>query len=136
MYLTVSTQNPSDLAVYQYRDGGFAKLGNSIAGETVGAAATAAAGDMLYVAYCSEQGNVRIKTYRLRQDSVTGDVNGDGACTVADAVLLGTALRSRLSKTRWILWPQKNNKAVGSPSTNIHNRKTGRHPLCKAPAGL
>lgn len=34
------------------------------------------------------------------------------------------------------LMAAKNNKAVGSPSTNIHNRKTGRHPLCKAPAGL
>ena len=102
LYLTVSTQNPSDLAVYQYRDGGFAKLGNSIAGETVGAAATAAAGDMLYVAYCSEQGNVRIKTYRLRQDSVTGDVNGDGACTVADAVLLGRWLRrEQVSLANW-----------------------------------
>lgn len=102
LYLTISTQNPSDLAVYQYRDGGFAKLGNSIAGETVGAAATAAAGDMLYVAYCSEQGNVRIKTYRLRQDSVTGDVNGDGACTVADAVLLGRWLRrEQVSLANW-----------------------------------
>lgn len=102
LYLTISTQNPSDLAVYQYRDGGFAKLGNSIAGETVGAAATAAAGDMLYVAYCSGQGNVRIKTYRLRQDSVTGDVNGDGACTVADAVLLGRWLRrEQVSLANW-----------------------------------
>lgn len=102
LYLTVSTQNPSDLAVYQYRDGGFVKLGNSIAGETVGAAATAAAGDMLYVAYCSEQGNVRFKTYRLRQDPVTGDVNGDGACTVADAVLLGRWLRrGQVSLANW-----------------------------------
>ena len=98
----ISPSAPSSLAVYQYRDGGFVKLGNSIASETVGAAATAAAGDMLYVAYCSEQGNVRIKTYRLRQDSVAGDMNGDGACTVADAVLLCRWLRrEQVSLANW-----------------------------------
>lgn len=93
LYLTVSTQDPGDLAVYQYRDGTFRKLGNSIAADTVGAAATAAAGDTLYVAYCSEQGTVRLRAYRLEREAVSGDVNGDGACTVADAVLLGRWLR-------------------------------------------
>ena len=54
-----------------------------------------------------------------------------GVCVAIKHSIMQQVIKNPLD-----LMAAKNNKAVGSPSTSIHNRKTGRHPLCKAPAGL
>lgn len=49
-----------------------------------------------------------------------------GVCVAIKHSIMQQVIKNPLD-----LMAAKNNKAVGSPSTNIHNRKTGRHPFAR-----
>lgn len=46
-------------------------------------------------------------------------------------VAIKHSIMQQVIKNPLDLMAAKNNKAVGSPSTSIHNRKTGRHPFAR-----
>ena len=90
-YMTVNAQNPEEFVLYGLnKDGTWSLTGNPIAQSMVNQPVLAAQKQALYCLYATSDLQMQLKKLALEMETpaVTGDVNGDGAANLADAVLL------------------------------------------------
>lgn len=92
-YILYNTQKENDLAVY---DAHGEKCGNSLDDSIVNTPALVRNQDFLYAAYLTNQGKLSLKFLKINETNafVSGDVNADGAFTLADAIAMQKYLLS------------------------------------------